>query len=252
MLGDVAAPLEVTLQSNGVNKLHSAYLGLLPADCAWTGYVAEAESLSWAGGTPAAGPAAAAHGGASEKNSAATDASASVADTDVPEGSYLALARALMENGADTGTLSAGGLAAVTFAGTTWALQELGELRLPSLRVRGGAASALPVTMKSSSAVAGHAVAADYYGLCPLSHGFVCWHHATPGSTVDRLHVGYDGTVYLEDVASYAAVTSDGPLIAHPRGKLVVFAEDGAGAVASEPLTVTLKVVPRHLLWATA
>jgi hypothetical protein len=153
-----------------------------------------------------------------------------------------------MENAADTGTLGLAALVA-TFTGTTWALQELGEVHLPSSLVRSAVASSLAVTMKSSSAVASHAVAADYYGLCPLSWGYLAWHHATPGSTVDRLHLSYAGVVYVDDAASYAGVLNDGPLLAHPRGKLVLFAEDGAGAVAAEPVVMTLKARTRHLHW---
>ncbi len=255
MVGEYPAPLMITLQST-TTELHSCYVGLLAA-AAWSGFLVEAESLTWTGGTAAAGSTTHAHGPASRKNTNTVAAIAPIDVTAFPAGAYMVLVRAMMENAADSGTITIGRDAAiaeqygstVTVPGvTTWAFYEAGVVVLPNRTVRASATSSLYVSMASSSAVAGHAVELDYVCFVPLSLGNLIWHHAVAASHCNRLYLDGTGALYVEDAVNPQYATGSSPLKART-GRLVIAAEDPSGATAGQTMNVTVAYYPRYSLW---
>jgi len=239
MLGDFPAPLEITLAAT-VEDIAACYLGLVP-DTAFDAYN-EAEALTWSGGTTSTVADAAAHGGSKKRNTSATAAVATYADTaGYDPGTYLLLARTKDDSGTIDIGYGYGGseYASVAASGTTFHIVEVACLALPIVKTRSGVAANLQVRFDSITSNGD----VDWFGLCPVTWGFTSWVH--PSNDATTLVFGYDGTVYADGVASQAYKTG-GPLYAFKTDALCIFCDDANGSEDALPANLTIKYVPRY------
>lgn len=240
MVGDYPAPLEITFASPSEN-IAALYMGLVP-ELSFTPYV-EGESMTWAGGTNSDQANAAAHGGYVERNTSATVAVATYADTAAYQrGTYLPLLRAKTSaNSARIGYGYGGSeLDYLEITDTFFRTYALKPVALPIVKTRTGTAANLQARILQNVSGNGEL---DFMGLCPVSWGMASWVH--PTSDTSALIFGYDGTVYAAGVASPEYKTG-GPLYAFKTDRLVIFADDANGTEDSLTANVTIKYVPRY------
>ena len=242
MVGDYAAPLEITVASPSEN-IHCLYAGLIP-DLTYTPY-AEAEALTWAGGTTSDVVNAAAHGGYVGRNTSTTVAVATYADTaGYLPGTYLPLVRGMVSANSLQAGYGYGGTEydAVAIATTYLSVEELTRIALPIVETGTGTAANLQV--RQAQVVSGNGDT-DWWGLLPLTWGWAAWHHATPASDTTGLVLGYDGSWYAAGVADYA--NGHGSALEADRTmRLVLFGDDANGTEDSLTANITIKYVPRY------
>lgn len=241
MVGDYAAPIEVTLTGT-VENIANARLGLVP-DLSYSAYV-EAETPSWTGGTTSTVADAAAHGGNVKRNTSSTAAVATYADTAAYQaGTYLPLARCKTSaNSMDVG-YGYGGTeyASENVTSTFFKIVALAPVALPIVKTRSGTAANLQVRFDQNTSGNGDL---DWFGLCPLSWGYAEWVNTAAGDAATVIF-GYDGTCYAAGVAS-PGYKAGGPVYGDRTMALAIFADDANGSDDALPLAVTIKYVPRY------
>ncbi len=251
--GIFPGPLDILLQTVNAKRIHEAFIGVADSD-AFSQYIIEAESVaaaSWTGGTVAAGPTTNASGGASIKNSNTAYGSAiyDVQRFSAVAGMFRLFAIATMENEADTGYIKTDWTDEVSFtvpAGGAgkWRLVDLGYIYLPTRITTRGVASPLTVSIKSSSAVGGHAVCLDYLWPCPVDNGSIYFHKQTASAGAARLQIS-GGQVIVDDVSDQSEVR--GTTLISKGGALVITARDpGANDGAGFEAALTIKARPRY------
>jgi len=246
LAGIYRTPLTHTIASQTADDLHSAYLALAPA--AMTSYLFEAESLTWGAGAATLTDATA-HGGSAKKIASVTAVAATMDVAALEETEYRLIARVKVLGG-ETGTIYCDvtqnrGLPDVTFTRSSWHIVELGECTLPAVKVRSGV-SPLVVSVKSTSATAGHEACVDWVIALPTRRGIWSWHHTTDASDCDTIHHDADdGVTYVDDVADGRYVTGN-TLMAYSSEYLLVVTENAAGDAASQNAEVTIAAPGRY------
>ena len=241
--GDFPAPLQINFDGASINCV---FVGLFPDQTTdlplWEGESTASKKVTWTG-TSSDAAHAKAHGGYYRVISADPVLGA-FADTALPAGTYLMLARNASSAAGAAGLLLAGVNVDTFTAG--FRTQAGGTRHCPTLAVRGATASSFS-SIRAWVSVA--AMCVDYIGAVPMSWGWAMW-NATDDSGRDHVTFEYDGRVYGDNIASGSYGRSGG-LSAVGAQRLVVFADNpvdvGSGTLA---MTTTIKVIPRYALWA--
>ncbi len=237
MTGEYETPLSWSVVLAGMTQL---YLGLLEEQyAAWTGWLLDADALSWTVGASATDAAAA--GGAAWKITVAQDAgSAPIAVTEFPQGEYAFLVRARVTSG--TGTLWSSSIHADADEGQTvsaaaYKWYDLGRIVLPTKRTISPGSASVTLTADATTGD----VLVDRIAFVRTSAGYVAY----DGPSVNRLDCDGEHT-YAGGLVDYR-YTKGGVLYALD-GKLCAIVEKDGSAASYSP-TVTISAETRHNLW---
>jgi hypothetical protein len=237
MTGTYPAPLTVSVDPGATTaaEMHSVYLALCP-DAAWTGYLVEATAVTgWEDEVADAGLGV----NVVRFASGAGDDAGTVDVSAFPASAYLVLARVKVDAG---GTLTASTEFTddVTCVETHWEWLPLGEVALPTKRVRGSATCSLTLTGSAATA-AGYC-----HRLCflPLRWGFVSYHHLTSASdSISALRAEWED-VYVEDVVDFEHILGGG--LKCKGGQLIVLTEEATGDALHHHADVAVSYRPRR------
>jgi hypothetical protein len=236
MTGEYPTPTTVSVDPGASTAvdMHSVYLALC-ADAAWTGFVVEATSVAgWDDEV--------ADGGLGVNvvrfaDGAGAD-SGTVPVTDFPPSAYLVLARVKVAAG--TLTLDSAYTDPVTSVETHWEWLPVGEVVLPTQRVRGAATCTLALT---GSAVGG-AGYCHRLAFLPLRWGFLSYHNAgTPAADITTLRAEWED-VYVDDVVDFENILGGG--LKCLGGQLIVLTEEAAGTALHHHADVSVAYEPRR------
>jgi hypothetical protein len=218
------------------DPIHGIWMALHP-DAAWTGYVMEAIAVTgWddevADGTLGVNVVRFAAGAGSDAGT--------IDVTDFTESAYLVMGRFMVTNGgtltvAPTPLPDSGAL--VTTGQTHYEWLPIGELYLPTKRVRGAATSTLTLTGSAAT----QAAYCHRLAFLPLRWGWVSYHDTDgPTDEISALRVEWED-VYVDDVVELDNVLGGG--LRATGGQLIVIAEDNDGDTVG--LSVDLSAVYR-------
>lgn len=258
--GDFPTPLELTIAGNGAD-LHSVYVGVLKSgsSLALTDLQKNAPvaGAGWTGAADEDVSDAKFVGGHAIGIQTATESTAVLFDTTairaLDAGSYVPLPRIMTNDTAKTATVRL-----LSRVGATDTLIESLTTALGTPEYRNLAPVAMPLTATASTAptiglVAGVAAAdatngdeavLDNVTLLPASWTWAGV-HAAAGADYTTVQFGYDGSVYVDNLADYSVVVAPGPLLVYPGTSKLVIVADTVAAAASAAITVTAKFVPR-------
>lgn len=222
MIGDARAPLTLLLDAWSAN-LHQVIAGVYPADAQpISTFVREAVDLTWSGGAADADANGWPDGVGNTvwKTNAAAGVYADIDVTDFIAGTYAVYANAKRDAGCDPATIETTYTAPVDIEGTDLRRHFLGLVSLPCAKVRGSATSTLRLTLKGDGT---DYVCLNTVEFIPCHAGLIGWHHATAGSSADKLR-WEDEVVYADDAASLGYSLADREIIAKV-GTLVITGE---------------------------
>lgn len=259
--GDFPTPLELTIAGNGAD-LHSVYVGVLKSgsSLALTDLQKNAPvaGAGWTGAADEDVSDAKFVGGHAIGIQTATESTAVLFDTTairaLDAGSYVPLPRIMTNDTAKTATVRL-----LSRVGATDTLIESLTTALGTPEYRHCAPLAMPLTATASTAptiglVAGVAAAdatngdeavLDNVTLLPASWTWAGV-HAAAGADYTTVQFGYDGSVYVDNLADYSVVVAPGPLLVYPGTSKLVIVADTVAAAASAAITVTAKFKPRY------
>lgn len=236
MTGSYETPLEVSFALSDMTQI---ICGLLEEEYAsWTGWLVDANTLSWdSGGAAVDGNAA---GGMAWKVTGGVRAGAAINVTGFPRGEYALWIRARMTAGsADLWSSSIGSSRAVTVSETAYAWHDLGRLICPTRHTYGAGTATTSVFMNLTSTNDGWI---DRIAFVRAAAGYLAYNgDACDSFAHDGEHAYVDGRTDYESVRGSALYAK--------RGKLCAIAEtDGASGASISP-TVVVKATSRHGLW---
>lgn len=234
MNGEYETPLSWSVVLAGMTQL---YLGLLESEYAdWTGWLLDANALSWTGGASAA-DAAAAGGAAWKITTVLASKTASIPVTDFPQGEYAFLVRARglgmlwsssIHDDADEGQ---------TVASSTYKWYDLGRIVCPTKRTISPGSASASLTAEATTGD----IWVDRIAFVRTAAGYVAYN----GASVGRLDCDGEHT-YADGIVNYAYIK--GGVLYALGGKLCAIVEK-AGEAASYSPTVTISAESRHNLW---
>jgi len=246
MAGNYRSPLTIDVNATNAD-LHALYLAI--DQSSYDAYLTNATDLTWGAGHTdyADGDA---FSGTAVKVASVTNVSASIDTADLPAGPYLLLARVKVLS-SETGTITtdygvdpSGAPVVVAFTRATWHIVELGRCYLPTRVVRGTAAANLIVSLRSSSATAGHEACVDWIYPLPLGDGMWSWHPATATTQCDALGRDADtATTYVDDVADEQH--AGGNTLMALGGTLLIVSDGTDGDTPTHDGAITVVYTPR-------
>lgn len=235
MQGSYEAPLEVAVTLADMTQV---VLGLLEEPySAWTGWLIDANDLSWdTGGNASDGNAA---GGVARKATNGAKMGAAVNVTGFPRGEYALWIRARMSSGtALLWSSTIGSAAAVTVSNTAYRWHYLGRLVCPTRHTYGSGTATTSVFIDPADTADAWL---DRIAFVRASAGYLAYDGPACDSFAhDGQHAYVDGRTDYENVRGSALYAL--------RGKLCALVERNGGSASWNP-TVTVKAVPRTSLW---
>lgn len=237
MSSEYESPLSWSLVLAGMTQLH---LGLLEEQyAAWTGWLLDANALTWTGGASAA-DAAAAGGAAWKITTALASKTASIPVTDFPQGEYALLVRARVTSGIGTlwsSSIHADADEGQTVASSAYKWYDLGRIVCPTKRTISPGSASVTLTADATTGD----VLVDRIAFVRTSAGYVAY----DGPGVNRLDCDGEHT-YAGGLVDYRY--TKGGVLYPSRGKLCAIVEKDGSAASYSP-TVTIAAETRHNLW---
>jgi hypothetical protein len=242
MGGNYRTPLTIDLNATNAD-LHAAYLAIDQGS--YDAYRFDAKDFTWGAGETDTADADAFSGTAAYVAST-TNVAGTLDTSALPAGPYLLLARVRVL-ASETGTITTDYTAdsPVTFTRGSWHIVELGRCYLPTRVVRNSASALLTVSLKSSSATAGHEACMDWLYCLPIGDGYFGWHPTT--ATVECDTLGRDaatGTTYVDDVANEQHCCPGSTLMALG-GTLLIVTDGTDGDTPTHDGAITVTYTPR-------
>lgn len=237
MTGEYPAPLTVSVDpgASTAADMHSVYLALCE-DASWTGFMVEATAVTgWDDEVADAGL------GVNVVRFAAGAAvdPGTVETAAFPPSAYLVLARVLATAGG-TITLDTGYTDPVTSVETHWEWLPVGEIVLPTRRVRGAATCLLTI----NGSAAAQACYVHRLAFLPLRWGFVSYHDAaTDTADITTLRAEWED-IFVDDVVDFANILGGG--LKCLGGQLIVLTEEAAGTALHHHADVSVSYKPRR------
>jgi len=235
LLGTRPTTLDVTVDDDSGNDMHSVWVALAPrvltADqtiaLTRAHWMVLASSLTWT--TMSNGTGATMWGNTSRYTISSSYQSAPLDTQGYPAGKYKLLVRVSQEAG--TGyVMDSVNQDPVAVTRATQHLLELGDIDLPVANTSPGTASNLTLYVRSDGT---NDCIVNAFVLLPLEHGLFAWHHDDDDEEIDQLDMGPSG-MFMDGVASLQyLVPAD---ILHPR---TLAAHTGTLVATPEPTAST-------------
>jgi hypothetical protein len=254
---EVPTPLELWCNVDIESDAHLVYVGVMPQGSGE--YIWEAEALTWAGTGDAYETSAAFYPGTGNtgwKNSGTNECDAPLDTADVTPGTYLLLARAMVNNTSYVGTVGwryvgdSTNIGSATIALATPAWISLGQVTLPAKRTHRGTAANIEVSITNANASG--ATSVDRFVLIPLyipGHecGYAYYHDSTATDAISQFDV-VDGTILLDSAVDMTDC-GGGTMLATDRDRLIVCSEEVASDETTHLIDLFVLATPRYNLW---
>jgi hypothetical protein len=193
LLGTHPTSLDVTVDDDSGNDMHSVWCALTPTALSDTKWLVMASALTWT--TMSSGTGATYWGNSNRYTTSSSYQTAPLDTSQYPAGKYRLLARVCQEAG--TGYIKdSQNDAAVAITRTTPHLLVLGDLDLPVYDTAPGIAANLILSVKSDGT---NDCLVNAFVVLPLDYGYAAWHPASATTEIDQLDVGPSG-IFMDGV----------------------------------------------------
>jgi hypothetical protein len=253
--GDRQVPVDLLVTRTVGSNMHLVYVAPTTSTSV-SDHLAEAEALTWSGGSTVSDTAA--HAGSTKTVTGTTERNAIwTMPANLANGRYRLLVRAKINSSPYVGVVkvTTGAETASTpcilqqnVSATAWTVYDLGEIDIPQRQLRSGGSGTRTLKFWASTDNASAVLSMDYFVLVPVD-GLFRFHAADTECALTNLRLATDGVAYRDDYANLSGVSGQTMRLKPGSQNLLVVIDELTAGATLPSCTVTVQHTPRHVLW---